>query len=655
GFVDRLVFILLYLSQRDSKNDICASLAEKHWWRTFIEGYRFAGHLLAHSKYQLPATSDEYSMPSHLLATARLALTARDDSESVDLEKVFSFEPLQQSQKSESVMSVTRRKRCLDVYHDPIPKPEAKKAYAMMVTVRTRVLELLQEWPDHPALLKIITLINRMCTFNMNDCLTKYITAFEMLLAEMQEWEKNAARYVSLSEAFRSVCDLLIEWRKLELKCWIAALDASTEAAANRCAPLWFHLQSVFLQPSMSFPNNADEDLCQILLEFMENGPVGEFSARWRLLAALYNAITIWPGLSDKQRLSARRMVGNVSWFYGQFIPHVNKFLLDEQKPIRKEMRNFISVMKWGDYNSFWTMKENVDRCKKTIHRHIRTWESILRQSVKPCFDAAIKTSIEMPVSDTTLTILEQLQSIEENDFGVFKLSLEMKIWLSKLVEEREVSVNIRRLPLLIKRFKAHIIHISKKAPCLTWIHQLRECRVDWMERVKELSRSTQKLDSESPPEKALIAVLNEKETYEDSKSKDIDEEDLKKAKDWISRYTALQQNKKLALHDWFRLSFGRRQLKFTSEALKTGDEPYLSDTCIFDLPLSDGEASENESDMCLGLSYRRGLRNSLFGKPRGQLISKLGGNLWTCTTNPPSVSIEHLEQLISSASVSEL
>lgn len=236
------------------------------------------------------------------------------------------------------------------------------------------------------------------------------------------------------------------------------------------------------------------------------------------------------------------------------------------------------------------------------------------------------------------------------------------------------------RLPVLIKRFKAHIIHISKKAPCLAWIHQLRECLVDWMERVKELSRSTQKLDSESPPEKALIAVLNEKETYEDLKSKDIDKEDLKKAKDWTSRYTALQQNKKLALHDWFRLSFGRRQLKFTSEALRfvfdskchfidrdhlkindfflsyrTEDEPYLSDTCLSDLPLSDGEVSEDESDMCLGLSYRRGLRNSLFEKPRGQLISKLGGNLWTCTTNPPPISIEHLEKLISFASISEL
>lgn len=65
-------------------------------------------------------------------------------------------------------------------------------------------------------------------------------------------------------------------------------------------------------------------------------------------------------------------MVGNVVWFYGQFISHVDKFLFDQQKLIREEMKNFISVMKWGDYISFWTMKENVDRCKRTIHKHVR-------------------------------------------------------------------------------------------------------------------------------------------------------------------------------------------------------------------------------------------------------------------------------------------
>lgn len=79
----------------------------------------------------------------------------------------------------------------------------------------------------------------------------------------------------------------------------MAALDASTEAAADRCAPLWFHLQSVFLQPTSA----SSEEQCQILLEFMENGPLGEFHARWRLLAGLFSAITVWPGLSDSRKL----------------------------------------------------------------------------------------------------------------------------------------------------------------------------------------------------------------------------------------------------------------------------------------------------------------------------------------------------------------
>ena len=84
----------------------------------------------------------------------------------------------------------------------------------------------------------------------------------------------------------------------------MAAVDAATQASADRCAPLWFHLQSVFLRPTTASTTTAKhcEEQAQVLLEFMENGPVGEFCARWRLLAALYSAIAIWPGLPDSRK-----------------------------------------------------------------------------------------------------------------------------------------------------------------------------------------------------------------------------------------------------------------------------------------------------------------------------------------------------------------
>ncbi len=93
-------------------------------------------------------------MPAHLLATARLALKARsEDTEDGDNCALFSFEPLRQ--QSSSSCDFVRRKRCLDVYRDPIPPAEARKAQAMINRVQARVLHVLEEWPEHPALLKV--------------------------------------------------------------------------------------------------------------------------------------------------------------------------------------------------------------------------------------------------------------------------------------------------------------------------------------------------------------------------------------------------------------------------------------------------------------------------------------------------------------------
>lgn len=85
----------------------------------------------------------------------------------------------------------------------------------------------------------------------------------------------------------------------------MASLDAATQAAADRCTPLWFHLHAIFLQPHSV--QSQSEEQCQALLEFMENGPVGEFHPRWRLLTALHAAIKIWPGLSDERKFPGQQ------------------------------------------------------------------------------------------------------------------------------------------------------------------------------------------------------------------------------------------------------------------------------------------------------------------------------------------------------------
>lgn len=95
---------------------------------------------------------DAVSSTAHLLATARLTILSKSgaaDSEELG-SNLFSFEPLLTHSNS-----FIHRRRCLDVYRDPIPNSEALKAQTLLSKVHDSVLHVLQEWPDHPALVKV--------------------------------------------------------------------------------------------------------------------------------------------------------------------------------------------------------------------------------------------------------------------------------------------------------------------------------------------------------------------------------------------------------------------------------------------------------------------------------------------------------------------
>ncbi|KAF5395378.1 hypothetical protein PHET_12177, partial [Paragonimus heterotremus] len=122
--------------------------------------------------------------------------------------------------------------------------------------------------------------------------------------------------------------------------CWLSTLNTAERTLANRALTLWFHLHDVFLtRPSSSSQSPPDVSYCEVLVELMENGPLAEFNTRWRLLAGLHVALDIWPGLDEQARSSAQRVVGNVIWFYAQFVPRVQQELVNLRRPIEKELK----------------------------------------------------------------------------------------------------------------------------------------------------------------------------------------------------------------------------------------------------------------------------------------------------------------------------
>ncbi|KAL5010015.1 hypothetical protein ScPMuIL_012320 [Solemya velum] len=105
-----------------------------------------------------------------------------------------------------------------------------------------KIQELQMEWPDHPTLVQLIEVVDRILSFPVTSPLMKFLTGVELLLHKAQDWESNAAKFVSISVQLGGISELVIEWRKLELRCWKKSLDVEKRHYQQKARRWWFYL-----------------------------------------------------------------------------------------------------------------------------------------------------------------------------------------------------------------------------------------------------------------------------------------------------------------------------------------------------------------------------------------------------------------------------
>ncbi|KAG5454893.1 AAA ATPase midasin [Clonorchis sinensis] len=620
-WVDRTVELLL----SQDTNVIAKARASEWRWHTLLSGYSMASWLtLHHSSVSLDPSTDRQSLSTLLAITAYLA---------------------QNDLRSKARLPIyDERNASLDVYRDPIPLDAASKLLTVLEHLERRVRQILHEWPGQPSLVHLITLIRRLEGFHVSDPLMKFLTGVEMIWQEMHEWEKNASRHVSLMDQIKEVCEILIEWRKMELKCWLSTLDSATSAFSNRAATLWFHLHDVFLRPpghatsdSTVGKTQSESDRCEVLVELMENGPLGEFPMRWRLLAALRTALDIWPGLPTQDRETNKRIVGNVVWFYGQFLSTVQNEIKCLRKPIEKELRGVVHITKWGDYACFWSVKSNVDRCKRTIHKQVRNWETVLRRPVRPLFETAISVPRfeRLPDADCPNMPVSSLPSA--SDVKNYWLSpLDFQWICNQRTMNPRFGSHFGRLPTLVPKFHVHLRRMAFGSPITHWVQQLQTGTEAWSALLIDLETCTRQLESTCPPAHLLRQLHAAKSTGKRKVTGSDNTEELNQARQWNQQFTTLQQRKRWALSQWFKVAGNPHRTNSisgenASHSCSDLDCDTTSDAVDTELMGSDvglNSFDDNTSLPQLGLSYLRGQRYSHTGSMT-PFLSQLNGDPW--------------------------
>ncbi|XP_067947566.1 midasin-like [Watersipora subatra] len=332
-----------------------------------------------------------------------------------------------------------------DIYRDS-NVAEAVRCLEPLATVSTRISELLTDWPDHPLLLQIMSIVERVKSFPVTDALMKFTAGLELILEKLQEWETNAARHVSVQAAMNSVSGLIIEWRKMELDGWRQSLESVAAKICQNSTKYWFHLCSVILpflrEQETQETVSSVELLADIVIQFFESSTIGDFSYRLRLL----HAFTIHIALSDCSDSDAvLNSLYSIWEFYKQFEGPVLTYITSKKAGLEKELKNFVKISRWNDMN-FWSVRSSVDKAHKTLAKHMKSYHEILMCPARKLFteDVSQLPSVAEASGDVVAAVTANyICSSTPSNFATAPLELENTSSLDCLP----------RLPHLAKKF----------------------------------------------------------------------------------------------------------------------------------------------------------------------------------------------------------
>lgn len=223
--------------------------------------------------------------------------------------------------------------------------------------MRSRIKELLAEWPEHPVLEQLEAICDRVLSLPANGPLKAALTGVELLLARSQPWEEGAAKHVSLASHLAACSRLAQRWRALELASWPRALVASARKAAAATDVTWFPLYRL-----LTAAPPADEaqrggwirSIAAALEEYLITAPLGEFERRLALLWSfsahllLENAAGRVAGGADSEAgLQLAALLRNTYRYFTQFAPAVRAALHTACAPISAKLKDHVKLARW--------------------------------------------------------------------------------------------------------------------------------------------------------------------------------------------------------------------------------------------------------------------------------------------------------------------
>ncbi|KAM6905784.1 midasin isoform 2-T2 [Lycodopsis pacificus] len=488
---------------------LCLGYAQSLWYQSTIPAN--------HSREHVKALVSSYQIASPVMSRFYHLIDAELDQQLTGSELLVStlLQNTVQGSGGPDGLSVASEGP-YDFYQQP-NMSEARLCLPVLEQLSVGVKQRLDDWPEHPALVQLTAVVERIMAFSLASPLAKFLNGLEILLNKAQDWENNASRSVSLRKELEPVTQLIIQWRKLELNCWSSSLDNVMKRNTEKSTKHWFSIYQLverYLEEHRTDANTGEEverlslsSVSSTLQAFMEGSSLGEFHTRLGMLMGFHCHLLLIPNQPGLESLSS--LLWNLHKYYSQFSDCIQTKIGKLRQPIEKELKDFVKISKWNDV-SFWSIKQSVDRTHRTLFKFVRKLQEALNgASVPSLVEQGSSASLDSVDADPEETPIHRVHK-------ALKSSLPGKgrdLQLEGPEEGVDASSLQGRLPVLSRKMKKLCVQLLKKNPVPELAEDLDCFTGEVISNLRDLQNLTVDASAEKDKQKSEVKhILQQKQ-----------------------------------------------------------------------------------------------------------------------------------------------
>lgn len=265
---------------------------------------------------------------------------------------------------------------------------------------------------------QIVRIIIKIRSLPSTSPIVRFSTGFQILRQKVDEWNGVAHKANHMRELEIEVAEYVQRWTKLELQCWRECLSNTFNKIQSKAYRYWFFVYNLlheyltastvaapcdmtdFKSVEKCFgdgevldapvteekPKLRSTEVISVLKQYIESSNYGEFILRMRTLKSFEFYLHYASVGTAKRRDTLIAIIHNLHTYYAQFTIEIEESIKAMRKPIEKKLKEFVKIESYNKDLSYFSMKNNIARVHRHLHKFLREFETALMGKIATVF-----------------------------------------------------------------------------------------------------------------------------------------------------------------------------------------------------------------------------------------------------------------------------